>query len=95
MSIIQISKLLLKNIDEEISLVIQKEKQFSFDAFIQGYHVYMEIWTPKVGDDSLYLKCEEGYEHHKYALALMIGGHTGGHVPNNLSTIFNPFSYSS
>ena len=60
MSIIQISELLLKNIDEEISLVIQKEKQFSFDSFIRGYHAYMEIWTPKVGDDSLYLKCEDG-----------------------------------
>ena len=43
MSIIQISELLLKNIDEEISLVIQKEKQFSIDSFIRGYHAYMEI----------------------------------------------------
>ena len=54
MSTIQISELLLKKIDEEISLIIQKEKQFSFDSFIRGYHLYMEIWTLKVGEQSLY-----------------------------------------
>ena len=51
----------------------------------------MEIWTPNVGDDSLYLKCEDGNEHDKYAVALMIGGRTGGHVSKNLSKIFNLF----
>ena len=76
MSTIQISELLLKNIDEEISLIIQKEKQFSFDSFIRGYHLYMEIWTLKVGDQSLYLKCEDGNEHNKYAVAVIIGGRT-------------------
>ena len=48
--------------------------QFSFDSFIRGYNAYMEIWTLKVGDDSLYLKCEDGNEHNKYAVAVMIGG---------------------
>ena len=85
MSIIQISELLLKNIDEEISLVIQKGKQFSFDSFIRGYHVYMEIWTPKVGDDSLYLKFEDDNEHNKYAVAVMIGRHRGEHVSKELN----------
>ena len=68
MLIIQISELLLKNIEEEISLVIQKEKQFS-----------------------LHLKCKDGNEHNKYAVAVMIGGRTGEHVPKNLSKIFNLF----
>ena len=49
----------------------------------------MEIQTPNVRDDSLHLKCEDGNEHDKYAAALMIGGRTGGHVPKNLSKIFN------
>ena len=43
MLIIQISELLLRNIDQETSLVIQNEKQFSFDSFIPGYHTYIEI----------------------------------------------------
>ena len=91
MSIIQISELLLKNIDKEISLVIRKEKQFSFDSFIQGCHAYVEIWTPKVGDESLYLICKYSNEHNKYVVAVMIGGRTGGHVPKNLSKILNFF----
>ena len=81
MSIIQMSELLLQNIDEEISLVIPKEKQFSNDSFIRGYHAYMEIWTPIVRGDSLYLKCEDCNKHNKYAVDVMIGGRTGGHVP--------------
>ena len=36
----------------------------------------MEIWTPKVGDDSLYLKCEDENKHNKYAVALVIRGKT-------------------
>ena len=36
----------------------------------------MEIWTPKVGDDSLYLKCEDENKHDKYAVALVIRGKT-------------------
>ena len=91
MSIIQISKLLLKNIDKEISLVIFKKKQFSFDSFIRGYQAYIEIWTPKVEDDILYLKCEDGNEQYKYAVTVMIGRCNGGHVPKNLSKIFNLF----
>ena len=78
MSIIQISELLLKNIDGE----------FPFDSFSRRYCAYMKIWTPKVGDNNLYLKC---YEHNKYVAAVMIGGRTGGHVPKNLSKISNLF----
>ena len=59
MPIIQIFELVLKTIDAEISLVLQKEKQFSFDSFIGGYHTYIEIWTPKIGDGSFCLKCED------------------------------------
>ena len=51
----------------------------------------MEIWTPKVGDDNLYLQCEDGKEHNKYPMAVLTGGCTGGHVPKNLSKIFNFF----
>ena len=39
--------------------------------------------TPKVRDDSLCLKCEDGNEHSNYAMALMIGGRTGEHAPKN------------
>ena len=51
----------------------------------------MEIWTPQVGDDSLYLKCEDENKHGKYAVAVMIRGKTDGHIPKNLSRTFNLF----
>ena len=51
----------------------------------------MEIWTPKVEDDSLYLRCEDRNEHDEYAAAVMIEGQTGGHIPKNFSKIFKLF----
>ena len=73
MFIIQISELLLKNNNEEVSLDIQKEKQILFDSFTWGFHAYMKIRTSKVEDSSLYLKWENGNKHNRYAVALMTG----------------------
>ena len=36
----------------------------------------------------MYLKCEDGNKHDKYAVAVMTGGRTGGHVPKSLSKSF-------
>ena len=41
----------------------------------------MGIWTPKVEDGSLYLSCEDGIEHGKYAVVVMIGRQTGVYIP--------------
>ena len=53
----------------------------------------MEIWTPEVEDDTLYLRCEDRNEHdeYEYAVAVMIRGQTGGHIPKNFSKIFKLF----
>ena len=48
----------------------------------------MEIWIPK---RSLYLKCEYGNEHGKYAVAAMVGGQTGGNFPKKMREIFKLF----
>lgn len=55
--------------------------------FIRGHHASMEMWTPKVTDDSLYLKCENGNENDsgKYAVVLMTGGQTVWYIAKNLS----------
>ena len=42
------------------------------------------------GDDSLYLICEDGKEHNRYAVVVMIGGPNGRHVQKKLR-IFNLF----
>ena len=41
------------DIDEEIPLIIEKEKQFLFESYKQGYNSYVDLWTSKVEDDSL------------------------------------------
>ena len=76
------------------SLIVEEEKQFSFNSYIQRWHAYMEIRTPKIEDDNLYLKCWNGSEHDKYAVAVavMIGGQTGTHIPKNFSEILKLFS---
>ena len=42
--------MLLKNIDQEIGLILIKQKQYDLDSFVRRYHAYMEIRTPKVRD---------------------------------------------
>ena len=53
----------------------------------------METWALKVRDDSLYVRCDDRNEHEKCAVAAIIGGQTGGHIPNNLSKIFKLFLF--
>ena len=47
--------------------------------------------TPKSGDDSLYLTCEDGSKHNKHAVAVIIGGSTGGNVTKTLSKTVSLF----
>ena len=65
-----IQKMLLKNIDQEIELILIKQKQYNLDSFAQGYHVYMDIWTPKVGNEKLFLKSDN--ENHMTSLQLLL-----------------------
>ena len=53
-----IQKMLLKNIDQEVVLIVIKQKQYDLDSFVRGYHAYIGIWTPKVGDENFCLKSE-------------------------------------
>ena len=39
----------------------------------------------------MHLKFEDGNEHNKYAVTVMIGGRTGEYVPKNWSKILNLF----
>ena len=72
------SEILLRNIDEKINIIVEKDHQFSFNSFVRRYHAYMDIWTPNVGDENLYV-------------AVIIYGKTGGHIPKNLWKTFKRF----
>ena len=51
-----IQKMLLKNLDQEIELILIKQKQCDLNSLVRGYHAYLDIWTPKEGDEIFFLK---------------------------------------
>ena len=51
----------------------------------------MDVWTPNVGDENLYLEPEDENEYDKNAVAVIIDGKTGDHSPKNLSKTFKCF----
>ena len=86
-----IQKMLLKNIDQETELIPIKQKQYDLDSFVPGYHTYMDIWKPKVGDENFCLKSENQNQHDKFAVTFVLEERIVGHVPNNLSKTFHQF----
>ena len=86
-----IQKMLLKNIDQEIELFLIKQKQYDLDSFVRGYHPYIDIRTPKVGDENFCLESENENQLDKFAVAIVLEEPIVEHVPKNLSKIFHQF----
>ena len=84
--------MLLKNFDQEIELILIKQKQYDLDSFVRGHHAYMDIWKPKVGDENVCLKSENENQNDKFAVAIVLEERIVGHVPKNLSKIFHQFT---
>ena len=61
---LNISDILLQDIERPNPLCIVKEKRYSFNSFVRGYHAYIDSWDPKVGDENLELVPEEDNEHY-------------------------------
>ena len=89
---LNLSDILLQDIEKPIPLCIVKEKRYSFNSFIRGYHAYINSWDPKVGDENLELVPEEDYEHDDFVVAIEFEDRIVGHVPKNLSKIMNSFT---
>ena len=71
---------------QEIAIVIDNDlKLWSFSSFVRGYHAYMDIWVPLIGDDSLTCQKEHDNEHDNHAVAIIRERRTVGHVPENIS----------
>ena len=89
MSAIQNEK--INRLNQEIELILIKQKQYDLDSFVRGHHAYMAIWTRKVGDENFCLKSENGNQHDKFAAAIVLEERIVGHVPKKLSKIFHQF----
>ena len=72
------------------SFLVLKHKSYA-----RGYHEYMDIWKPLLGDASLHCKWEYDNIHAKNAMAVIHSNHIGrrvvGHVPFLHSSTFKKF----
>ena len=89
---LNLSDILLQDIEKPIPLCIVKAKRYFFNSFVRGYHAYIDSWDPKVGHENLELMPEEDNEHDDFAVAIKFEDRIVGHVPKNLSKIMNRFT---
>jgi len=59
---------------------------FKFTSAVRGYHIYKEIWEPNVGDKFVALR-ELHNQFDKYAIKVLNGEETVGHLPREYSRI--------
>ena len=80
----------------EIPIIIDKDLvTYECDTFARGFHVYMDIWNPVIGE-ILKCKCESTNEVDKHAVAIMCSDLLGkesvvGHIPHNISKFSSMF----
>ena len=65
------------DIEEGVTLSKKKSNFYLNPIFEDTVELWsLELWIPKVEDDSLYLKYKDRNEHNNYLVAVMIGGQT-------------------
>ena len=47
---------LLKNIDQPIPVILVKVDTYTLHSYVRGYHAYINIWNPKLGDNDVEVK---------------------------------------
>ena len=59
---------------------------FEFVSAVRGYHIYKDIWEPSVGE-KLIAHREFGNQFDKFAIKVLNGEQTLGHLPREYSRI--------
>ena len=77
---LNLSDILLQDIERPIPLCTVKEKRYSFNLFVGGYHAYIDSWDPKVGNENLELVPEKDSKHDDFAVAIKFEDRTVGYV---------------
>ena len=82
--------------DFEIPILIDNSfSVLKLKSYACGYHAYIDIWKPLIGDESLRCKREDHNIHDKNAVAVIHSNHLGprvvGHVAFLYSSTFNFF----
>ena len=63
---------------------------FEIDSYVRGYHAYMDVWQPQVGE-VLTLQREPHNPQDQQAVSVVRSGLTVGHVPYNLAPSLSNF----
>ena len=82
---------LLKNIDQPIPVILVKLDTYASHSYVRGYHAYMNIWNPKLGNNDVEVKHEVNNKHDKFAIAIFHSKRIVVHVPKNLRKFFYQF----
>ena len=82
---------LLKNIDQPVPVILVKVNTYILHSYVCGYHAYMNIWNPKLGDNDVEGNHEVNNEHDKFATATFHSKRIVGHVTKNLNKFFYQF----
>ncbi len=61
-------------------------EKFCFSSAVRGYHVYKDVWRPSIGE-KLVATREFNNRMDKYAVQVVKGNETVGHLPREFSRI--------
>ena len=88
-------KILAENIDMDIPTTLEEFSSHTINTFSRGYHEYVSVWMPQIGDDSLFCRRELSNEYDEYAVAIVATDHfkreAVGHMPLFLRKTLNKF----
>ena len=73
-----------------IGVALSQLQVLEIYSFLRGYHAYMEIWTPVMGE-ILVVKIEPTNRHNIHAVAIYRDAETVDHVPYNLAPRMSAF----
>ena len=63
---------------------------FEIDSYVRGYHAYMDVWSPVIGE-TLLVKREPSNVKDRHAVASFKEDAVVGHVPYNIAPRFSQF----
>ena len=63
---------------------------FEIDSYVRGYHAYMDVWSPVIGE-TLLVKREPSNVKDRHAVAIFKEDAVVGHVPYNIAPRFSQF----
>ena len=77
---------------ENLPIIIDPDlKRWCFNLYSRGYHAYIDIWKPLIGDESLNSRKDKGKKYDPQAGAITRNNVVVGRVPQNICDHFWKF----